>query len=74
VNRDHQISVDEFDVANASFWLDQMAGWLADPDPDHGARLAADLWPGFVDTGPPLTIIVGRAAAALRATLREASR
>lgn len=61
-----QVVVDRFDVANASFWLDQVAYWL---DTDHASRLAADLWPGVVDTGPPLRVIVGRAAAALRAAL-----
>jgi hypothetical protein len=67
--RPDQIAVDRFDVANASFWLDQVAGWLADPD--HADRFASDLWPGFTDTGPPLTVIVGRTAAALRTTLRD---
>ena len=61
-----QITVDRFDVANAAFWLAQVACWL--DDPDHADRFAGDLWAGQ-DAGPPLTVIVGRAAAALRATL-----
>ena len=63
-----QINVDRFDVANAAFWLAQVASWLADPD--HAHWFAEDLWAGAgQDAGPPLTVIVGRAAAALRATL-----
>lgn len=66
--RRDQINIDRFEVANASFWLDQVAVWLAEPD--HADRLAADLWPGLADTGPPLTVILSRAATALRETLR----
>jgi hypothetical protein len=61
--------VDRFDVANAAFWLGQVAGWL--DHPDHAHQLAGDLWANAVDTGPPLTVIVGQAAAALRNTLNE---
>lgn len=69
MTRPDQVIVDRFDLANASFWLDQMAGWLAQPG--HGDRLAADLWPGVVEVGPPLRVIVGRAAAALRSALNS---
>jgi hypothetical protein len=65
--RPDTVTVDRFDVANASFWLDMVACWLSDPA--HAHQLAADLWDDTVDTGEPLTLIVGRAAAALRATL-----
>jgi hypothetical protein len=65
--RPDTIVVDRFDVANAAFWLHHIACWL--DDPDHAHQLACDLWADAVDTGPPLTVIVGRAAAALRATL-----
>ncbi len=58
------IMVDRFAVANAAFWLDQVAGWL--DHPDHAHQLAEDLWPHVNDAGPPLTVIVSRAAAALR--------
>jgi hypothetical protein len=47
-----------------------VAVWLQVPA--HAHQLADDLWAkptGAVDTGRPLTVIVGRAAAALRATL-----
>lgn len=67
--RPDTLVVDRFDVANASFWLDQVAAWL--DDPDHAHRLAEDLWGNAENTGPPLTVIVGRAAAALRATLNR---
>ena len=50
--RRDQISIDRFEVANASFWLDQVAVWLAEPG--HADQLAADLWPAMADTGPPL--------------------
>lgn len=63
-----QVAVDRFDVANASFWLDQVADWLGQGE--NAERLAADLWPGYPDTGPPLQVIVGQAAACLRAALR----
>lgn len=66
---DH-VLVDRFDVANAAFWLDMVAVWLADPA--HADQLAVDLWDNPVaagGTGRPLTLIVGRAAAALRASL-----
>ena len=65
--RRDQISIDRFEVANASFWLDQVAVWLAEPG--HADQLAADLWPAMADTGPPLTVILGRAATALREAL-----
>jgi hypothetical protein len=61
VSRPDQVRVDRFDVANASFWLDQFAGWLSEAD--HADRFAADLLPGFVQTGTPVRVIVGRAAA-----------
>ena len=61
------VVVDQFDVANASFWLDMVTRWLTDPA--HAQQLAADLWDDTVDTDVPLTVIIGRAAAALRATL-----
>jgi hypothetical protein len=68
-----QIVVDRFDVANASFWLDQVAAWLAEAN--HAERFAADQWPGFggtgAGTGLPLQVIVGRAAQNLRAALRR---
>ena len=67
--RPDQIMVDRFDVANASFWLDQIAAWLAEDG--HADRVAADLWPGTLHTGPPLQVIVGRAAAALRGALHS---
>jgi hypothetical protein len=65
-----RIVVDRFDVANAAFWLDMVALWLEVPD--HAHQLACDLWAHpepIVDTGRPLTVIIGRAAAALRASL-----
>jgi len=65
---DDQILVGRFDLANASFWLDQVASWL---ETDHADQLTADLWPGVADTGPPLTVIVSRAAAALREALSD---
>ncbi len=65
------IMVDRFAVANAAFWLDQVAGWL--DNPDHAHQLAEDLWVNAVGAGPPLTVIVGRAAATLRNTLNEAT-
>ena len=61
------VVIDRFDLANAAFWLAQVARWLADPD--HAHRFAHDLWAGAGEAGPPLTVIVGRAAAALRTTL-----
>lgn len=60
----HVMVMDRFAVANAGFWLDQVAGWL--DNPDHAHQLAGDLWPDVSDAGPPLTVIVSRAAAALR--------
>ena len=36
------LTVDRFAVANAAFWLDQVAAWLADPD--HADQFAGDLW------------------------------
>ena len=45
---DDQVVVDRYDVANASFWLDQVTSWL---DTDHASLIAADLWPGVVDMG-----------------------
>lgn len=67
--RPDTIVVDRFDVANAAFWLDQVAVWL--DDPDHADQLAEDLWANAVDTGVALTVIVARAAAALRTSLNE---
>jgi hypothetical protein len=81
-----QIVVDRFDVANASFWLDQIAAWLAEAD--HAERFAADQWPGFDCShngnphaslsnnlsGTPLQVIIGRAAANLRTALRDDDR
>jgi hypothetical protein len=78
-----QIVLDRFDVANASFWLDQIAVWLAEAD--HAERFAADQWPGFDCShnsshngnlsnnlsGTPLPVIIDRAAANLRAALRD---
>jgi hypothetical protein len=63
------IIVDRFAVANAAFWLDQIASWLADPD--HAEQLAGDLWPDVSDAGTPLTVIVSRAAAALRVLVND---
>ena len=65
--RPDTVMVDRFDVANASFWLDMVTRWLADPA--HAHQLAVDLWDDTVDADVPLTVIIGRAAAALRATL-----
>ena len=67
MTRPDTVVVDRFDVANASFWLDQVACWLNDPT--HADQLAVDLWDDTVDAGVPLTVIIGRVAAALRATL-----
>lgn len=64
-----QVLIDRFELANASFWLDQVAAWLADAE--HADQLAEDLWPGYRDTGPPVSVIVGQAAAALRGALRD---
>jgi hypothetical protein len=61
VSRPDQVSVDRFDVAIASFWLDEFAGWLREAG--HADCFAADLWPGFV-TAATQKMIVGRAAAA----------
>ena len=64
------ILVDRFDIANAAFWLDMVASWLEVPD--HAHQLATDLWAHpepIVDTGRPLTVIISRAAAALRVSL-----
>jgi hypothetical protein len=68
--RPDTLMVDRYDVANASFWLDMVAGWLTDPA--HAHQLAADLWDDTIDTDAALTVIIGRAAAALRATLNDA--
>ena len=67
MTRHDTLLVDRFDVANASFWLDMVAAWLTDPA--HAHPLAVDLWDDTIDAGVPLTVIIGRAAAALRATL-----
>jgi hypothetical protein len=67
--RPDTVVVDRFDVANAAFWLDMVACWVTDPA--HAHQLADDLWGDTVDTGVPLTVIIARAAAALRATLNE---
>lgn len=69
--RPDTLQVDRFDVANAAFWLDMVAAWL--DDPAHASQLAADLWADTVDTGVALTVILGQAAAALRATLNAAA-
>jgi len=69
VSRPDQVVVDRFDVANASFWLDQVAAWLVEDS--HADQLAADLWPGLLDTGPPLRLILDQAAAALREALNQ---
>lgn len=71
MTRRDTVRVDRFDLANAAFWLDMVAAWL--DDPAHAHQLAADLWDDTVDTGTSLTVIVGRSAAALRATLNAAA-
>jgi hypothetical protein len=65
VSRPDKVRVDRFDIANASFWLDQLAGSLSEAD--NGDRFAADLRPGIVQTATPVRVIVGRAAAGARA-------
>jgi hypothetical protein len=67
VTRPDTVVVERFDIANASFWLDMVACWLGDPA--HARQLAVDLWDDTLDADVPLTVIIGRAAAALRVTL-----
>ena len=54
MSRPQQVGVDRFDVANAR------SGWTTPRLAGRGRSrrpFAADLWPGFVHTGPPVKVM-----------------
>lgn len=55
------------DLAQAAFWLGQLAGWL--DDPDHASQFSWDLFGTPDDYQPPLTVVIRGVTAPLTAAL-----